>query len=214
MIKVIGFGSGGHARVLIEILHMEARYDLVGLLDSNPDLKGQVIAGVPVLGDDSLLSYLYEGGLRYFFVGVGSVTRPTARRHLFEMAHGMGMEAVNAIHPRAILSPSAKIGTGLAMMAGAIVNPQAIMGDNVIINTGAIVEHDCVIGDHVHVATGARLCGGVQVGSGAHIGAGAVVRQCIIIGDEAVVGAGAVVVKDVPAGATMVGIPANNIAEK
>ena len=76
MIKVIGFGSGGHARVLIEILHMEARYDLVGLLDSNPDLKGQVIAGVPVLGDDSLLSYLYEGGVAVFFCGCGKCNPP------------------------------------------------------------------------------------------------------------------------------------------
>ena len=46
------------------------------------------------------------------------------------------------------------------------------------------------------------------MGAGAHIGAGATIRQGLAIGEAAVVGAGAVVVKDVPAGAVVVGVPA------
>ena len=46
------------------------------------------------------------------------------------------------------------------------------------------------------------------VREGATIGAGATIRQGLAIGEAAVVGAGAVVVKDVPAGAVVVGVPA------
>ena len=50
--------------------------------------------------------------------------------------------------------------------------------------------------------------GSSRVDALAHIGAGAVIRQGIHIGEAAIVGAGAVVVKDVPAGVTVVGVPA------
>jgi acetyltransferase-like isoleucine patch superfamily enzyme len=46
---------------------------------------------------------------------------------------------------------------------------------------------------------------------GALIGAGATVSPGVLVGDRAIVGAGAVVVTDVPAGATVVGVPARVI---
>jgi serine O-acetyltransferase len=53
-----------------------------------------------------------------------------------------------------------------------------------------------VIGDNVFIGTGARVLGGIR------------------IGDDAVVGANAVVIKDVPDGATVVGIPAKIIKRR
>lgn len=48
----------------------------------------------------------------------------------------------------------------------------------------------------------------VLVKSGASIGSGAIIMGGVIIGEKALIGAGAVVTKDVPAGATVVGVPA------
>jgi serine O-acetyltransferase len=50
--------------------------------------------------------------------------------------------------------------------------------------------------------------GGPTIGSGAYIGVGACVLGSITVGDGATVGANAVVLHDVPAGVTVVGIPA------
>jgi maltose O-acetyltransferase len=50
--------------------------------------------------------------------------------------------------------------------------------------------------------------GSVIVGSEVYIGAGAVMLQGLSVGDGATIGAGAVVTKPVPAGATVVGVPA------
>lgn len=208
MIPVVGFGAGGHAKVVIEILRSLAEYEIVGLLETRRELLGTKVLGVEVLGDDSLIVELNQRGIDHAFIGVGTVGDAQPRRQLYEKVTGSGFKIVPAIHAAAVVSSSAKIGAGPTIMAGAIINANAVIGDNVIVNTGAIVEHDCVIGDHTHIATGARLAGGVQVGPGSHIGIGAVVRQEIRIGAGAIVGAGAVVVRDVPAGKTVIGVPA------
>lgn len=207
-VKVVGLGAGGHAKVVIEILRCHESYELVGLLDAKRELQGKSVLGVPVLGDDNLLPALKPEGVCHFFVGLGSIGDTRPRQRLFELALQYEMKPVDAIHPQAIISPSAELGEGVTIMAGAVINACARLGANVIVNTGAVVEHDCVIGDHVHIATGARLASTVQVGKGAHIGAGATVRQCITIGEGATVGAGAVVVKDVPPHTVVVGVPA------
>jgi len=209
--KVVGLGAGGHAKVILDVLGLDDRFEIVGMLDTNPELHGKSFLGVPVLGSDELLHDLYEGGIKYFFLGLGSTGDNEPRRKLFEKASGLGMEPVSTIHISAVISPSAHIGGGAQILANAIVNPSTILGINNIINTGAIVEHDCILGDHVHIATGARLASSVKVGSLAHIGVGATVRQLIYIGEGATVGAGAVVVKDVPAGHTVIGNPAKKL---
>lgn len=208
IMKLIGLGAGGHAKVVIEILNFIKDYEIVGLLDPKEELWGTEVAGVVVKGSDALINELYEKGIHNAFIGLGTVGDLSPRKRLYENVRNLGLDIVNAIHPHVIISKSAKIGHGPTVMAGAIINSCVILGEDVIVNTGAIIEHDCVIGSHVHIATGARLASTVYVGDGTHIGIGAVIRQCIRIGSNALIGAGAVVVKDVANGQTVVGNPA------
>jgi acetyltransferase EpsM len=85
------------------------------------------------------------------------------------------------------------------------------VGDSVIINTNSVVEHECEIEDGVHVCPAAALGGRARVGRRAFIGLGARIIPCISIGEGATIGAGAVVIRDVPGGATAVGVPARVI---
>lgn len=208
MTKVVGFGSGGHAKVVLEILRNNPEYLFPALLDSNAEVWGKNLGGVPILGGDDLLDKLRAEGIHHAFIGVGSVGNSARRQKLYELALSHGFQVVSAIHPQAVISTSARIGAGVAIMAGAIINADAQIGDNVIINTGAIVEHDCSVGNHAHIATGALLAGEVAVGEGSHVGIGASVKQGVRIGRNAIVGAGAVVIKDVPDHVIVAGVPA------
>jgi serine O-acetyltransferase len=78
---------------------------------------------------------------------------------------------------------------------GVVLHPTARLG------AGVTLYHQVTIGvkDDRPAAT---------VGDGVEIGAGAKILGPVTIGDDARIGANAVVVKDVPAGATAVGIPA------
>lgn len=206
--RAVGIGAGGHAKVLLDALQARGEVEVVGLVDSDPDLKGIQVLGVTVIGGDEVLGELRRGGVHHAFLGVGGTGDNAPRRRLWDLARSKGFELLSVVHPSAVVSASASLGQGVCICPGAVVGAGARLGDNVIVNTGAIVEHDCEIGDHVHVASGAVLAGGVVVAEGAHIGAGASVRQGVHVGREALVAMGAVVIADVPDGAVVAGVPA------
>ena len=208
MKQVVGLGAGGHARVIIDILRLSGEFDLIGLLDPDPALKGSLVEGVPVLGGDDQLPHLYRRGVTHAFIGVGSIGDTGPRKRLYLLARKLGFQLATAVHPQAVVAASAVLGPGVSVMAAAVINPGAWLGENVVVNTGALVEHGCALHDHVHIATGAHLGGGVQVGTGSHIGIGASVRQGIRIGCNSIVGVGAAVVDNVPDNVVVVGVPA------
>ena len=210
-VELIILGGGGHARALIDSLRAGGYTASCAILDADESSWTKDVLGVPVIGNDSLLPQLVDRGARYFVVGLGATRDNRPRQRLFELGLAHKLEPLSVIHPSAVCSQWAKVGSGSYLLPSSVVNAGAVVGANVIVNSGAIVEHDCVVNDHAHVASGAVLASTVHVGRGAHIGAGATVRQCISIGDWAVVGAGAVVVKDVPAMTTVVGVPAREI---
>lgn len=212
-VRLVGVGAGGHAKVAVEIARAVGGFELVGLLDPRVELHGSDVLGVPVLGDDALLSSLYDDGVTHAFIGLGSAhdMRPRARLHA--RVRAAGFEVATLVHPAAVVSPSAALGAGATVCAAAVVQAGARLGEDALVNTGAIVEHDCVLGDHVHVASGARLASGVRVGDLVHVGLGACVNQNLSIGTGSTVGAGAVVVDDVPDGVVVVGVPARILRE-
>ncbi|MFZ4537051.1 serine O-acetyltransferase [Propionivibrio sp.] len=80
---------------------------------------------------------------------------------------------------------------------------------------GIIISGDTVIGDDVVIRQGVTIGlmhtgqrGAPVIGNRVDIGAGAKILGAISIGDDAVIGANAVVIRDVPAGALAVGVPA------
>jgi len=207
MTACVILGGGGHARVLIDCILETGVAELVGVLDE--DLQtGERVLGVPVLGTDGMLSELRASGVVHFVVGLGGIGDNRPRARLFNLGCSSGLVPLTVRHPSAIVSARSTIGAGCQLLACSVVNAGASLGQNVIVNTGGIVEHDCRIAEHVHIASGARLAGSVSVGVGSHVGAGATVVQCRSIGDWSVVGAGAVVVRDVPAEAVVIGVPA------
>lgn len=210
MIQVVGIGAGGHAKILVELLMEMGGYDLVGFTDPDQTRWGGSLMGYPILGGDSELPALRAKGVQAAFIGVGAVSSAGTRlrARLFREALALGFEMPTLVHPRAVVSPSAKLGPGSVVMGGAVVNTAACVGANATIYSGAVIEHDSVIGDHVHLSPGVQLAGGVIVEEGAFLGIGASIIQGVRIGAWATVGAGAVVLADIPDGVVAVGVPA------
>ena len=208
--RLVILGAGGHAVSVADVFLAGARADisLEGFVAPEP-LDHWPLEEFPVLGEDGDLKTLCKRRkLTHFLVGVGSVCGGAEARHrLFELGRAAGLEPAMAVHPAAVVSLWARLGPGTVVMAGAVINARSHIGSNVIVNTGAVVDHDAEISDHVHIAPGAVLSGGVAVGEGSLIGVGAIIRQGLSIASDVTVAAGAVVITDVPAGATVLGVP-------
>src|SRR4029079_15326699 len=106
---------------------------------------------------------------------------------------------------------------------GVEIHPGATIGRRVFIDhgMGVVIGETAEIGDDCTLYHGVTL-GGVSwnqgkrhptLGKGVVVGAGAKILGPFVVGDVAKVGSNSVVVKPVPAGATVVGIPAR-IAER
>lgn len=205
--KIIMFGGGGHARVLIEILRLNEEYEVVGILD--PILEAGIdILGIPVLGTDDMIAKLRRKGIQHACIGVGTVRTNTIRRTLYEKAREAGFNLPTVVHPRAIVSESAQLSEGVQVMAGAVIQRGVLIGENTIVNTGAIIDHDCNIGKHVHICPGVIISGGCMIGDDVFIGAGATIIHAITIGKASTIGAGSVVIKNISPGETVKGISA------
>lgn len=208
---IVVVGGGGHAKVVIEIL-LAAGWRVEGYTDA-AGRPGDGFAGVPWLGDDEALPAALSRGIRHAHVALGD---NALRGRLLEKVEALGFAPGNAVHPSAVVSPTAVLGRGVALMAGAILNAAVSLGDGSIVNTGATVDHDGRIGRCVHIAPGSHLAGTVTVEDGALIGVGSIVGRGrpLRIGRGAVVGSGSVVIEDVPDGMTVVGNPARPIARR
>lgn len=201
-------GAGGHGKVVLDILRAAGVHHPIGFIDADVALAGTTIGGLPVLGPANVLPKLRQQKVKGAIVAIGD---NAVRRSYASRAVEHGFQLLNAIHPAAVISVTATIGSNVVIAAGAVVCAEASLGDSVIVNTAAVVEHECIVGEGAHICPTAALAGRVTVEAGAFVGMGAKVIQCRTIGAGAIIGAGAVVLTDIPVGATAVGVPARVI---
>lgn len=187
---MILYGASGHGKVIKEIIEA-CGGQVEAFVDDNPAINE--LAGLPVLHSVC--------GADKFIVSIGE------NRIRKKIAERVNCKFGMAIHPSAIVSPSAKIGEGSVVMAGAVINAGAVIGKHCIVNTGATIDHDVVLGDYVHVAPGANVSGATHIGEGTWVGVGSCIIQCLNIGSWCMIGAGSVVVADVPDSVVAYGNP-------
>lgn len=191
--EIVIIGASGHGSVVADIV-LANKDRIVGFLDD--DLSKKSLGVIERFTD-------YPNAK--FVIAIGDAKKRE------EIANRLNCRWYTAIHPSAIISPSAAIGEGTVIMPNAVVNANAEIGAHCIINTTAVIEHDNVIEDFSHISVGAKLGGGVTIGKSSWIGIGASVNNNITVCDNCTIGAGAVVVRDINEAGTYIGVPAKKM---
>jgi len=203
-VKIGLIGQGGHSKVIEDIIIANKKYKIIGYFDdkfTTDHFKHGVYNG-PI---DTIKQFISEHEEMKLIIAIGN---NLIRKSILERLMLSKDKFVTAIHPSAIISPSAKIGKGTVVMPYAVINANAEVGDHTIINTCSVIEHDNLIESFVHISPNVTLTGGVQVKEGAHIGASATVIPNKKVGEWSIIGAGATVIHDIPENCTAIGTPA------
>jgi len=201
-------------QVIQKVAVVSAEWDVVDLIESIPGLEvcgffdpnPQIPVGeFPYLGNDQMWEKVRQADPDMKIAL--ALDDPKIRARLF--AHYEQDFLVTLTSPHAYASSRSSIGTGSIVQRGATVMAGVHVGQGCKINVNASVHHDAIVGNFSTLAPGSLILGNVVLEDQVYVGAGAIVRQRCRIGRGAVIGAGAVVVRDVPAGATVVGVPAD-----
>jgi sugar O-acyltransferase (sialic acid O-acetyltransferase NeuD family) len=165
--RLLVVGAGGHGRSVAEAAQLSGLFTVVGFLDDSMP-AGEMALGIPVLG--SVASFAkHQNVCDQAIVAIGN---NSVRDKLMQQLAEAGISLTTVAHPRAFVSPSALVGHGTAIMAGAIVGTEARLGVGAIVNCGAVVDHHATVEDYGHLGVNASMAGGTVLGRGAWMQAG------------------------------------------
>jgi sugar O-acyltransferase (sialic acid O-acetyltransferase NeuD family) len=204
--RIIIFGVSGHAKVIVDIIEKEAKFELIGFIDNNSEI-GTNVLGYEVIGPDSSLNQIITnndvfGGI----IGIGdNAGRAIVKEKIINTFHDFNF--VNCIHPNSVIGKNVTWGEGNVVMAGAIINSSSELKNHCIVNTNSSLDHDCIMSDFSSIAPNATVGGNVVIGEYSAIGIGANVFHQINIGANCIIGGGSLVCKDTENNSVYYGAP-------
>jgi sugar O-acyltransferase (sialic acid O-acetyltransferase NeuD family) len=199
------FPYNGNGREALDCLG--DAYRCVGFVDDTPDKQGTDARGHRVFGRAALA----ERSDAAVLAVPGSATSYRSRRELIE---GLGIASqrfARVVHPGASVSRSAVVGRNVLLMAGVVITSDAVVGDHVCVLPNTVIHHDAEIGAWTLIGSNVTIAGGSVVGENCYIGSGSSIMNGLRVGDGALIGMGTTVIRDVPAGARVVGNPARQL---
>ena len=213
MKKILVIGASGHAKVIIDIIKKQAKYEIFGLIDSYKT-KGTKINEHEILGTEEDLSNIIDANNIYG--GIIAIGDNWTRRKLYKKITSLSInfEFITVIHPNVIIGENTIINSGTVIMAGSIINSDATIGKQCIINTKSSVGHDVVMKDFCSIAPGVTIGGDVLINKCSVISLGASIIECVEIGKHTVIGAGSLVNRNIRDYKIAFGVPAKEIKNR
>lgn len=209
--NVIIVGSGGHAKVVIDILEKLNIYNIIGFIDDFKG-KGTCVYGYEILGDESYIQdnqSSIDGGI----IAIGdNWVRSKIVSHILSI--DPQFKFITAIHPSATVARGVTVGVGTVIMAGCVINSDTVIGEHCILNTKSSVDHDCTIRDFVTIAPNATTGGNVKIGNFSTVSLGANIIHSREIGIHTIIGAGSNVLSDIGSYAVAYGTPARVVRSR
>ena len=143
MRKLLILGAGGYGKTVADVARQLGIYQEIAFLDDG--CSGSGILGkceeYHLFCDDKTEVYPAFGNNQ-------------VRKKWLERLQGENIPVPTLVHPRAYVSPTAKLGEGVVVLPMAVVNTGCTVENGCIVNIGALVDHDCVVEEYVHLSPG------------------------------------------------------------
>ena len=184
-------------------------WEIIGIIDDNPDLVETEICNYKVLGNyERLREYVAEFPDTCVFNNVNPSI--AVHKQIGLRLDALNVQAPSLIHPD-VDTGFVTIGKGVFIPQGCIVGCNTIIGNYATFRYGAIVSHDVKIGDYAFIGPGSVCTSLAEIGNETYLGARCTVINGAKIGENCTIGAATLVNANVRAGVTVVGVPAREL---
>ena len=194
---------------VIEIIELENKYEIIGLIDCNEnDALYQFKSKYQIYHDISEIKLLNIANP--INLGVLCIEDSRLRKVILKkiVETDKNFQFINAIHPTAIIGKNTSLGKGNIIGVKAIINPDSKIKDFCLIKDMVSIGHDTSIGDFVTLNTNATLGGNVIIGRCSILGMSSKILQNISVAKHCIIKDNALVLKDTKEGDTLYGVPA------
>lgn len=207
---IIGAGTQGQ---MYASYFLEAKIPLFGFIDDDPELKGQLVNGIPVIGNfKDLFSSEFKKKITDVYCPIGD---NQIRLNYLKTLKIEGYNTPSFIHHSVSIAPDVTLGEAIYMLPGNIIMPHTSIGNYLMINTNTTIAHHVKIGDGVFMSSGVKIGAGMEIGDLAYIGMGVTVMTGVkVVGKSCLLGAGTVIIRNVNNNAVMVGNPGKELRIK
>lgn len=211
LIIVGGSGSGEISMsVFQEVNKITNEWIIEGYLNDIVE-PGKYFGKYKILGpSEAVVDYVNKGYFIHYALHFNA-KKKEERINLFESYNIPAEANATAVHPRAYLDPSTKIGYGCVICANAATSFGAKIENYIHMYTNSFVGHDSVLRNYSTMAAHSVIGARNNIGIGSHVGLNSTTREDINIGKYAIVGMGAVVTKEVEDYSVVAGNPAKKI---
>lgn len=194
-------GAGGFGREVFHWCQAAFECRVKGFVDAEPVDLSSLGDGLRVIGNER--DCRVDGEDRF----VLAIGRMDVRRRVARALTERGARFTQLIHPTAVVAPTAQLGEGVVVCPFALVSDNVRLGDFSMLNFYASCGHDAVVGRYSVLSPYATLNGEAVLEDEVFLGTHATVVAGRRIGARSKISANSVAMRDVPAGALVLGVP-------
>jgi len=205
MEKLLIFPFNGNGLEALDCLGKN--FELIGFIDDTKEKQEKNKLGFEVFSR-AFIKKFHEAKI---LAVPGSPTSYHIRKRIILELKIPKKRFAQVIHPSAKISPFAKIGNNVLIMAGVVITSNAVIGNNVCILPNTVIHHDTEIGDYTLIGSNVTIAGNTKIGKNCYIGSGTSIINNIEIGDKTLIGMGTNVIKSLPKNSKVVGNPARQL---
>jgi sugar O-acyltransferase (sialic acid O-acetyltransferase NeuD family) len=188
-----------------DVNDIEKQYEVIAVLDDNPELQGKNLNGLIVDGPISKVKD-FADDISFVFA-IGSFRTRLIRAQILEKLCIPEKRFVTLIHPTAKIFSTSKIGNGCIVHYGTVVFNHSKIESFCVIAANCVIAVSNVIGKGALIGSNVTTTTGVKIGSYSFIGSSCSIGENVTVEPGAYIGLGSLILKNIKAGTFVLGNP-------
>jgi sugar O-acyltransferase (sialic acid O-acetyltransferase NeuD family) len=188
-----------------DINSIKPTYEIVGIYDDNSAIIGKSFNGIVVDGPIEKVKK-YDNDVKFIFA-IGSFRTRIIRSEILKKLDIPNSRFETLIHPSAKIFSTAKVGDGCIIHYGTVIFNHTQIEDFCVIAANCVIAVDNLIGKGALLGSNITTTTNVKIGNYSFIGSSTSIGENIEIEPGAQIGMGSLILKDIKAGAFVLGNP-------